>query len=121
MQECGAHHRFACAASSAELRASMRAAAMRTFVPFLPGGSVRRKPEWMVRRYAIVVVKEGAEHWAFVPDVPGVYGRGVTSDEALSDAADTLVDFIAMLDERGEPVPEPAAASAEVRYADIPA
>ncbi|MBI2898450.1 MAG: type II toxin-antitoxin system HicB family antitoxin [Deltaproteobacteria bacterium] len=75
----------------------------------------------MVRRYAIVVVREGTEHWAFVPDVPGVYGRGDTSDEALSDAAQALEDCLAMLGERGEPVPEPAADAAEVRFADVAA
>jgi predicted RNase H-like HicB family nuclease len=73
------------------------------------------------RRYAIAVVREGAEYWAFVPDVPGVYGRGATSDEAMADATDALEDYLTWLREKGEAAPEPAADAVEVRYADVPA
>ncbi len=73
------------------------------------------------RRYAIALVREAMEYWAFVPDVPGVYGRGSTSDEAMADATDALEDYLAWLREHGEQAPEPASDSVEVRYADVPA
>lgn len=75
----------------------------------------------MDRRYAVVVVREGSEFWAFVPDVPGVYGRGHSGDEAVSDASEALEDYVAFLVEKGEAAPEPAADSLEVRYAVVPA
>ena len=70
------------------------------------------------RRYAIALVREATEYWAFVPDV---YGRGTTSDEAMADATDALEDSLAWLREKGELAPEPAADAVEVRYADVPA
>ncbi len=73
------------------------------------------------RRYAIALVREATEYWAFVPDVPGVYGRGTTSDEAMADATDALEDYLAWLRENGELAPEPASDAVEVRYADVPA
>ncbi len=57
----------------------------------------------------------------FVPDVPGVYGRGPTTDEAMADATEALEDYMAWLREQGEPAPEPASDAVEVRYADVPA
>jgi predicted RNase H-like HicB family nuclease len=73
------------------------------------------------RRYAIAIVREEGEYWAFIPDVPGVYGRGGSAEEATSDAGDALKDFLAFLRERGERTPEPAEGSIEVRYAEVPA
>lgn len=73
----------------------------------------------MSRRYAVAVVREAGEYWAFVPDVPGVYGRGATADEALEDASETLEDYLAWLSSRGESPPEPATDSVEIRYANV--
>jgi predicted RNase H-like HicB family nuclease len=72
-----------------------------------------------MRRYVIAVVKEGDGFWAFVPDVPGVYGAGSSADEALEDVKDALEDYVAFLREQGEPAPEPAVHAVEVRYADV--
>jgi predicted RNase H-like HicB family nuclease len=60
-----------------------------------------------MRRYAVGIVKEGDEHWAFVPDVPGVYGRGASADEALADVRAALEDYLAWLVEQGEEAPVP--------------
>jgi hypothetical protein len=46
------------------------------------------------RRFVIAVVKEGHEYWSFVLDVPGVFGRGSTSPEAVSDVTDALSDYL---------------------------
>ena len=73
------------------------------------------------RRYAIALVREGDEYWAFVPDIPGVYGRGASADEAHADVIDALEEYLAWLREQGEELPEPAVDAVEVRYADVPA
>lgn len=70
-------------------------------------------------RYAIALVREEQEFWAFVPDVPGVYGRGLTADEALLDVTEALSDYVAFLREQGESVPNAAVVSVEVRYAEV--
>lgn len=75
----------------------------------------------MIFRYAIAVVKEEEEFWAFVPDVPGVYGRGDSREEALTDVTEALADYLAFLREQGEPLPEPATDSLEVRFAEVAA
>lgn len=75
----------------------------------------------MVRRYAIAVVREGADYWAFVPDVPGVYGRGETRDAAVDDVTDALADYLGYLHTQGEAAPEPESDAIEVRYAEVPA
>jgi len=75
----------------------------------------------MSRRYPIVVAREAFEFWAFVPDVPGVYGRGDSADDALAEVKDALDDYLALLRECGEPAPEPAADSLEIRYAEVTA
>ncbi|MDI7268945.1 MAG: type II toxin-antitoxin system HicB family antitoxin [Myxococcota bacterium] len=74
----------------------------------------------MSRRYAVAVVKEGSEHWAFVPDVPGVYGRGKSRDQAVAEVTEALADYLAFLRERGESTPEPSPDAVEVRFAVVP-
>jgi len=74
-----------------------------------------------MRRFAIAVVKEGAEFWAFLPDLPGVYGRGATVGEAEADARDALSDYLDFLREQGEPQPSPSTDAVEIRYADVSA
>jgi predicted RNase H-like HicB family nuclease len=70
-------------------------------------------------RYAIAVVREGSDFWAFVPDVPGVYGAGASADEALADAKEALEDYLDFLREQGQPAPQPTTDSVEVYYAEI--
>jgi len=50
-------------------------------------------------------VKEGREHWAYVPDVPGVYGRGRTAAAAKQDILNALRLYVEDCVASGEPVP----------------
>jgi predicted RNase H-like HicB family nuclease len=75
----------------------------------------------MTRRYAVAVVREGDEYWAFVPDVPGVYGRGANVDEAQRDVSEALAEYLSFLRERGEAAPEQTSDALEVRYAEVTA
>ena len=44
--------------------------------------------------FPVVVVREGREYWAYVPDLPGVYGRGRTAAGAKKDITDALTLYI---------------------------
>ena len=46
------------------------------------------------RKYPIVVVKEKTEYWAYIPDIPGVYGRGKTAKKAKEDIRQALSLYI---------------------------
>ena len=46
------------------------------------------------RKYPIVVVKEKKEYWAYIPDIPGVYGRGKTAKKAKEDIRQALSLYI---------------------------
>ena len=46
------------------------------------------------RKYPIVVVKEKKEYWAYIPDIPGVYGRGKTATKAKEDIHEALSLYI---------------------------
>jgi predicted RNase H-like HicB family nuclease len=37
------------------------------------------------RKYPIVVVREKKEYWAYIPDIPGIYGRGKSAKKAKED------------------------------------
>jgi predicted RNase H-like HicB family nuclease len=46
------------------------------------------------RKYPIVVVKEKKDYWAYIPDIPGVYGRGKTAKKAKEDIHQALSLYI---------------------------
>ena len=46
------------------------------------------------RKYPIVVVKERKEYWAYIPDIPGVYGRGKTAKKAKQNIHQALSLYI---------------------------
>jgi len=56
-------------------------------------------------RFAVIVVKEKREYWAYVPDVPGVYGRGRSAEAARRDIRDALELYVKDCLASGEPVP----------------
>jgi predicted RNase H-like HicB family nuclease len=60
-------------------------------------------------RFAVVVVKEGRGHWAYVPDLPGVYGRGGTPTAAKHDLLEALTLYVEDCLAAGDPVPKSAA------------
>jgi predicted RNase H-like HicB family nuclease len=60
-------------------------------------------------KFSVVVVKEKRAFWAYVPDLPGVYGRGKTTSAAKKDIAEALALYIADCVASGDPVPRSAA------------
>jgi len=48
----------------------------------------------VTRKYPIVVVKEKKEYWAYIPDIPGIYGRGKTAKKAKENIRQALSLYI---------------------------
>ena len=65
-------------------------------------------------RYPIVVVREKRELWAYIPDLPGVYGRGKTRRAAKGDIRKALKLYIDDCRAAGHPIPESAAEVVDV-------
>lgn len=63
----------------------------------------------MTLHYPIVVVKEKGSFWAYVPDLPGVYGRGRTTAAAKKDLSAALKLYVEDCRADGDPVPRSAA------------
>jgi predicted RNase H-like HicB family nuclease len=59
--------------------------------------------------FPVVVVREKREYWAYVPDLPGVYGRGKTAAGAKKDISGALAVYIEDCIDAGEPVPKSVA------------
>ena len=57
------------------------------------------------RKYAIVVVREKREYWAYIPDIPGIYGRGKTARKAKEDIRQALSLYIEDCLADGDKVP----------------
>jgi predicted RNase H-like HicB family nuclease len=64
--------------------------------------------------YPVVLVKERGEFWAYIPDVPGVYGRGRTRRAAKQDIRAALQLYIEDCQAAGDPVPRSVAEVVEV-------
>lgn len=56
-------------------------------------------------QFPVVVVREKREYWAYVPDLPGVYGRGRSTASAKKDILDALALYIEDCLASGDPVP----------------
>ena len=56
-------------------------------------------------KYSIVVVKERKEYWAYIPDLPGIYGRGKSSKGAKDDIKKALSLYIEDCVADGDKVP----------------
>lgn len=57
------------------------------------------------RKYPIVVVREKKEYWAYIPDIPGIYGRGKTAKKAKEDIQQALSLYIEDCLADGDKVP----------------
>ena len=55
--------------------------------------------------YPIVIVKEKKKYWAYVPDVPGIYGVGKTSTEARKDIAEAIKVYVEDCKKAGDKIP----------------
>lgn len=63
----------------------------------------------MTYHYPVVVIREGKGCWAYVPDLPGVYGRGSSPALASKDLEAALRLYIADCRADGDPIPKSAA------------
>lgn len=63
----------------------------------------------MTYSYPVVVVREGKGCWAYVPDLPGVYGRGSTPARASKDLESALRLYIVDCRADCDPIPKSAA------------
>ena len=68
----------------------------------------RRKPTKHYQ-FPVVIVREKREYWAYVPDLPGVYGRGKTAVGAKKDIGQALTLYIEDCLAAGDAVPKSAA------------
>ena len=68
----------------------------------------------MTLHYPTVVVREGKGCWAYVPELPGVYGAGKTPGLAKKDLIEALKVYIADCRADGDPLPKSAAKIVEV-------
>jgi len=59
----------------------------------------------VTRKYPVVVVKEKKEYWAYIPDIPGIYGRGKTAKKAKEDIREALALYIEDCLADGDKVP----------------
>ncbi|HKA35056.1 MAG TPA: type II toxin-antitoxin system HicB family antitoxin [Candidatus Binatia bacterium] len=68
----------------------------------------------MTRKYPIVIVKEKKDFWAYIPDIPGVYGRGKTARQAKEDIRKALALYIEDCLADGDSVPKSSAKVVDV-------
>ena len=66
------------------------------------------------RKYPIVVVREKKEYWAYIPDIPGIYGRGKSAKKAKEDIHHALSLHIEDCLADGERVPTSSARVVDV-------
>ena len=66
------------------------------------------------RKYPIVVVREKKEYWAYIPDIPGIYGRGKNAKKAKEDIHRALSLYIEDCLADGDQVPTSSAKVVDV-------
>lgn len=68
----------------------------------------------MTLNYPAVVIREKGGFWAYVPDLPGVYGTGKTCARAKKDLVEALKLYIEDCRDDGDPIPRSAVKIVEV-------
>ena len=58
-------------------------------------------------KYAVVIERGPTTYGASVPDLPGCFAVGATLDEVERLIEEAIVEHVAVLRQRGEPVPPP--------------
>jgi predicted RNase H-like HicB family nuclease len=58
-------------------------------------------------KYAVVIERGPASYGANVPDLPGCFAVGATLDEVERLIEEAIIEHVAVLRQRGEPVPPP--------------
>jgi predicted RNase H-like HicB family nuclease len=59
----------------------------------------------VTRKYPIVVGKEKREYWAYISDIPGIYGRGKTAKKATEDIRQALSLYVDDCLAEGDKIP----------------
>jgi predicted RNase H-like HicB family nuclease len=59
----------------------------------------------MMRKYPVIVIREKKEYWAYIPDIPGVYGGGKTANKAKEDIRQALSLYIEDCLAEGDKIP----------------
>lgn len=63
-----------------------------------------------------VIYEAGPHNWsAYVPDVPGCVTTGKTREETERNMQEALVGHLALMQESGEPIPEPTTDAGKIR------
>jgi predicted RNase H-like HicB family nuclease len=60
----------------------------------------------MNRTYPVVLIQESNKWWAYIPDLPGVYGLGDSEEKAKKDITAALKLYIEDIIEEGKSVPK---------------
>lgn len=60
----------------------------------------------MTLTYPIVLIQENDQWWAYIPDLPGVYGMGDSEEAAKKDIIAALELYIEDVREDGGPIPK---------------
>lgn len=64
----------------------------------------------------MVIYEAGPHNWsAYVPDVPGCVTTGKTREETERNMREALAGHLALIQESGEPIPEPATDAGKIR------
>jgi len=66
------------------------------------------------RKYPIIVIKEKREYWAYIPDIPRVYGRGKTTKRTQEDIRQAITLYIEDCLADGDKVPRSSAKVVEI-------
>lgn len=59
----------------------------------------------ITRKYPIVVVREKKEYWAYIPDIPGIYGRGKSSKKAQANIKQAIAMYVDDCAADGDKIP----------------
>lgn len=71
--------------------------------------------------YQIVLVQEDEVWWAYIPDMPGVYGMGATESAAKKDISDALSLYLESARVEGMTIPESHIRKIETDRIQVPA
>jgi len=75
----------------------------------------------MTYAYTSVIVKEGRKFWAYIPDLPGVYGQGKSTSTAKRDLLEALKLYIEDCRADGDKIPSSHVISVKVEKVSLAA
>ena len=69
--------------------------------------------------YPIVLIQEDNKWWAYIPDMPGVYGLGDSEAAAKKDITSALELYIEDIREEGKPIPATHIKKVEIDHIQV--